>query len=255
MRVNMSMKVFTVLWLIGMVGVISLWWMNLPIPESEELQMPLWGIKLLSLIQPTFLLSVAVLVGVTLAHKVGLSAPLAEAIVNGTSMRLAIQPQLLSGIIGGLVGGIMVTAIQVCAKFVLPPDFVMKAEELSAGTPLFVRVLYGGIAEELILRWGMMTLLVWLGWRVVSQGQGEPSALCFVVGIALSAFLFGLAHLPLVFALETQVTVSLITYVIVGNSVFGLIAGYLYWRKGLEAAMISHMLVHVVMLAAPSLRS
>jgi hypothetical protein len=246
----MSMKLFTILLLTGMAGVISLWWINLPIPESEKLQLPLWGIKLLSLIQPTFLLSVAVLIGVVLAHKVGLSTPLAEAISNGNSMSLAIQPQVLPGIIGGLVGGIVLIAIQFCSKFLLPSDFVMKAEALSGNTPLLTRILYGGITEELLLRWGMMTLLVWIGWRIFSQGQSEPSTFCFVAAIALSAFLFGLGHLPLAFVLGTQVTISVITYVIVGNSVFGLIAGYLYWRKGLEAAMIAHMLVHVVMVAA-----
>ncbi len=247
------MKLFTILWLTGMAGVISLWWMNLPIPESEKLQLPLWGIKLLSLIQPTVLLSVAVLIGVVLAHKVGLSAPLAEAVSNGTSTRLAIQPQVFPGIIGGLVGGVVLSAIQFCAKFLLPSDFVMKAEALSGNTSLLTRILYGGITEELLLRWGMMTLLVWIGWRIFSQGQGEPSTFCFVAAITLSSFLFALGHLPLAFVLGTQVTTSVIAYVIVGNSVFGLIAGYLYWRKGLEAAMISHMLAHIVMVAATRL--
>jgi len=115
------------------------------------------------------------------------------------------------------------------------------------------RILYGGITEELLLRWGLMTLLVWIGWRVFSQGQSAPSTFCFIVAIALSAFLFGLGHLPLVFVLGTQVTISVIAYVIVGNAAFGLIAGYLYWQKGLEAAMIAHMLVHVVMTTATRL--
>lgn len=247
------MKLFTILWLTGMAGVISLLWMDLPIPEGEKLQMPLWGIKLLSLISPTFLLSVAVLVGVSLAHKVGLSAPLAEALSKGTSVSLAIQPQVLPGIIGGLVGGIVLVAIQLFAKLFLPPDFAMKAEALSSNTPLLTRILYGGITEELLLRWGMMTLLVWIGWRIFSRGHGEPSTFCFVVAIALSAILFALGHLPLAFQLGTQVTSSVIVYVIIANSVFGLIAGYLYWRKGLEAAIISHMLVHIVMVTATRL--
>lgn len=243
----MSMRLFTILWLTGMVGIVSLWWMKLPIPEDEELQMPLWGIKLISLIQPTFLLSITVLIGVVLAHKVGLSAPLAEAVSNRTSISLAIQPQVLPGIIGGLIGVIGLTFIQFCAKVFLPSDFITKAETLSSNTPFLTRILYGGITEELLLRWGIMTLLVWIGWRIFSKGQGVPSIFCFVSAIALSAFLFGLGHLPLAFVLGTQVTPSVITYVIVGNSFFGIIAGYLYWRKGLEAAMISHMLVHVVM--------
>jgi hypothetical protein len=168
----MSIKLFVILWLTGMAGIISLWWMNLPIPEGEKLQLPLWGIKLISLIQPTLLLSVSVLIGVALAHKVGLSAPLAEAVSNGASVSLAIQPQLLPGIIGGLVGGIVLAAIQFCAKFLLPSDFVMKAEALSNNTSLLTRILYGGITEELLIRWGLMTLLVWIGWHLFSQEQG-----------------------------------------------------------------------------------
>jgi Type II CAAX prenyl endopeptidase Rce1-like len=62
--------------------------------------------------------------------------------------------------------------------------------------------------------------------------------------------IFGLGHLPFVFAIIPNASVPLILYVIVGNSFVGLIVGYLYWKKGLESAMIAHMLAHVVMLAA-----
>jgi Type II CAAX prenyl endopeptidase Rce1-like len=246
----MSIKLFAILWLMGAAGIISLLGMNLPIAESETQQLPLWVIKLFSLITPTFLLSVAVLIGVILADKVGLSAPLAEAFSNRTSINLAIRPQIFPGIFAGLFASIVLLTIQFVAKQFLPSDFILKAEELSSNTPLLTRILYGGITEELLLRWGMMTLLVWIGWRIFDQGQGEPTMVCFVAAIAVSAFLFGLGHLPLVFALGTQVTMGIITYVIVGNSIFGLIAGYLYWHKGLEAAMISHMLFHVVMVTA-----
>lgn len=55
---------------------------------------------------------------------------------------------------------------------------------------------------------------------------------------------------PLVFALVPHASVALLLYVIVGNSFFGLIAGYLYSKYGLESSMIAHMLAHVVMLTA-----
>jgi hypothetical protein len=249
----MSIKRFAVLWLAGMAGIVSLLGMNLPIPEDAALQLPLWGIKLLSLIQPTILLFVAVWIGIALAHKVGLSAPLAEAVASGASVSKAIQPQLLPAIIGGLVGGIALVAIEFFAKPLLPIDFVTQAEAFSGNTPFLTRILYGGITEELLLRWGLMTLFVWSGWRIFAKGQGKPSALYFVMAIVLSAFLFGLGHLPLAFLFGTQITTSVITYVIVGNSIFGLIAGYLYWQKGLEAAIIAHMLVHVVIVTTTSL--
>jgi hypothetical protein len=246
----MSMKLFAILWLTGMPGVVSILGMNLPIPEDKKPQLPLWGIKLLLLIQPTFLLSVAVLIGVALAHKVGLSAPLAEALSNKTSIGRAIQPQVLPGIIGGLVGSIALIAIDFFAKPLLPSDFVMKSEAFSNNTSFLTRILYGGITEELLLRWGVMTLLVWIGWRVFAKGQFEPPTLCFLSAIILSAFLFGLGHLPLVFVLETQITALVAAYIIVGNSVFGVIAGYLYWYQGLESAMIAHILFHVVVVTA-----
>lgn len=246
----MSIKLFAILWLTGMTGVISLWGMNLPIPEDEELPLPLWGIKLLFLIQPTFLLSIAVLIGVALAHKVGLSAPLAEAVSHGNSISRGFQPQVIPGIIGGLVGSIILIAIEFFAKPLLPSDFVMKGEEFSNNISFLTRILYGGITEELLLRWGMMTFFVWIGWHIFAKGQGEPSTLCFVAAIAFSALLFGLGHLPLAFALEIQVTTLVVAYIIIGNSVFGLIAGYLYWHQGLESAMIAHMLFHIVLVAA-----
>src|SRR4029079_12436034 len=108
----------------------------------------------------------------------------------------------------------------------------------------------GGFTEELLLRWGLMTLLVWVAWRLFQRRQGAPRTFCFVGGIFVSSIIFGLGPLPLVFALVPGASVALILYVIVGNAVFGLIVGYLSWRKVLESAMMARMTAHVVMLTA-----
>jgi membrane protease YdiL (CAAX protease family) len=50
--------------------------------------------------------------------------------------------------------------------------------------------------------------------------------------------------------LVPKLTIALTSYVIAANSAFGFIAGYLYWKKGLESAMIAHMFAHVVMIGA-----
>jgi membrane protease YdiL (CAAX protease family) len=39
----------------------------------------------------------------------------------------------------------------------------------------------------------------------------------------------------------------MIAYVIIGNSVGGLVFGWLYWKKGLESAFIAHIFAHVAM--------
>jgi membrane protease YdiL (CAAX protease family) len=245
---------FTVLWLSGMVGVLSTLWLDLPI--SEELPIPLTVVKLLNLISPTFLLSIAVLVGVTLADKVSLSAPLAEAISNNTLPKLAaIKPLIIPGLMGGAIGGIMLSAWFLFWRSALPIDFITKAEELSKNTPFLTRILYGGITEEIIMRWGLMTFLVWVIGLVLQKAEGTPHIGSVILAIVISSFVFGFGHLPIAFALSSQVTTSLVLYVVIGNSLFGLIAGYLYWHTGLEAAMIAHVLVHGVMAVADSLKS
>lgn len=234
---------FIILFLFGIVGVLSTIWIALPIPV-EISQSPI-VFKLLNLITPTFLLSIAVLTGVNLAPKVGLSAPFAEALANGAPLLSAIKPQVIPGLIGGAWGRVGISALALFWRSSLPIDFVAQSENLSKQTPLLTRILYGGITEEIIMRWGLMTLLVWGEWRVFQQARGSPHPVYVAIAISISALVFGLAHLPLAFALSSEVTTSLVAYIIVGNTYFGLIAGYLYWRQGLEAATIAHITFHL----------
>ena len=60
-----------------------------------------------------------------------------------------------------------------------------------------------------------------------------------------SARVFFAGHLPIAIALSGATTLALIAYVIFANSIFGVIAGYLYWKKGLESAIVAHTLTHV----------
>jgi membrane protease YdiL (CAAX protease family) len=66
----------------------------------------------------------------------------------------------------------------------------------------------------------------------------------------ISSLVFGLGHLPVAILLFPEPPLALTLFVIVGNSAFGLIAGYLYWKKGLEAAMVAHLLTHLVLFLA-----
>lgn len=71
-----------------------------------------------------------------------------------------------------------------------------------------------------------------------------------MTAIIISSVVFGLSHLPLARALAVDFTAAIVGYIVVANSLFGFIAGYLYWKRGLEAAIIAHMLAHVVIITA-----
>lgn len=112
--------------------------------------------------------------------------------------------------------------------------------------PLLARVLYGGVTEELLLRWGLMTAVLWLAWRFLQRRNGFPKAALAWVAIAISAILFGAGHLPAAHVLIGTLDTATVVYVLGANSAFGIAFGFLFWRFGLEAAMIAHAVAHVV---------
>ena len=67
-----------------------------------------------------------------------------------------------------------------------------------------------------------------------------------LLGIVLSALVFGLAHLPVVATAVGPLPASAAAYVTLANAAFGLVAGYLFWRHGLEAAIIAHVAAHLL---------
>jgi hypothetical protein len=143
-------------------------------------------------------------------------------------------------------------AIVACWLLVRPyltAEFISRAEAFNVMLPPITRLLYGGFTEEILLRWGVMTLFVWVLWKLLGRRENQPRSACYVIAIFASALLFGAGHLPINSALSGGLTVPLTIYVITANSIFGIAAGFLYWKRGLESAIIAHMFVHVVLLA------
>ncbi|MFC6976650.1 type II CAAX prenyl endopeptidase Rce1 family protein [Halomicroarcula sp. GCM10025709] len=62
--------------------------------------------------------------------------------------------------------------------------------------------------------------------------------------IVVSAVLFGVGHLPAL-AQSVSLTPALIARTVLLNAVAGVLFGWLYWRRSLEAAMVAHASFHV----------
>jgi hypothetical protein len=235
------LRLGVLLWLGGMLGAVVLTVLILPdLLAGEALPVPLWALTLASVAQSGVLLALGTWTGVALARKVGLHAPAFEAAAASQPVAPALRPQLAPGLLWGLLAGALLAALSLIAPAALT------AVQARFDPPLVARVLYGGITEELLLRWGLMTLLVWAAWRFVQRGQGAPRALYVWAAIGLSALLFGAGHLPTAAAVVGDLTMEVSAFVVGANTVFGVLFGYLYWRYGLEAAMIAHAFAHVV---------
>ena len=99
------------------------------------------------------------------------------------------------------------------------------------------------------MRLFFMTFLVWLLAKFFAKKE-VPSAL-YWIGILLSALLFGIGHFPLAREVFGSLTPAVILRTLLANGLLAVLFGYLYWKKGLEYAMISHMtadvMLHVVL--------
>ncbi len=111
--------------------------------------------------------------------------------------------------------------------------------------PLATRLLYGGITEEVLLRWGLMSFFAWGLWRLAGR-PATPGAGRIIAAILLSALLLGAGHLPLLFGLNPHPPAWGIVLVIGVNASLGVALGWLYWRRGIEAAMLAHGLGHLI---------
>ncbi len=236
-------RLFLVLFLVGMAGVLSLLQAPFVLPADSELPLSPTMLRLLGLGQSAILVALAVLIGLLTAHKVGLHAPLVEATISRQPWWPVLQTQLGPAVLGAGLG-LLVLAIYGLLQPILMPELLVAAAGQT--TPLLTRVLYGGITEELLLRWGMMSFLVWLLWRLAQQGQGMPRPALLWLGNSLSAILFGLGHLPAITLYGVALTPAIVAAVVLGNAAVGLIYGWLYWRKGLEAAMLAHAGTHLL---------
>lgn len=246
---NRQLKLGIVVFLLGFVGVLTSLTMEIPMPEEmlEEVNKVLTPIefKLLMLLNPTILLLAGVALGTLMHQKAGLSLPVIKSWV-GFESQFSWKTILSSGILGGVLAGVGISLASMIFIPFLPMEFIQINEEFEPG--IWVKLLYGGITEEILVRFGLMTLLVFLG-RSIFKNAGQP---IMWTAIIISAIAFGFGHLPLVFTMLGTITPMLFFYIILGNTLGGIIFGWLYWKKGLESAMIAHMVTHLVMILLAS---
>ena len=229
---------------LGLLGVLSL----LLQPVSEQLlsqypefaDMPVWGLKLLVMLNPLVLLIVAAWLGALVAHRVGL-----RSLVAGTAWSIDTHRAWLQAAVAGLLTGAVLVCLDVLAAPWLGESwqrYLWQASRPNAHS-LLIGVLYGGVTEEILMRWGLMSVLAWAMWRLVGR---KHNGLAIVFAIFAVALVFGMAHLP-VLAAQLELSTGIVTRTVLLNALAGLVYGWVFWRHHLEAAMLSHACSHLAM--------
>ena len=107
-------------------------------------------------------------------------------------------------------------------------------------------VLYGGIIEELMLRLFMMSLIALIVWKLFFRKQQTVPGKVLIISNIAAAMLFAAGHLPATSALLGGVTPLVLFRCFLLNGGFGLLFGRLYRKYGIQYAMLSHALLHIV---------
>ena len=214
----------------GLVGVASLYLMPLETLLPEGIELP----RIVLLINPAIFVAIAAFVGWFAAPRAGLHAPVIEAMLQRRSWQEAARGALLPALIVGAIGGAVLLAYGAATSDL----FTQQGADMPQ--PLATRMLYGGVSEEIMLRWGMMSLLAWLLLRVRA-----PRGTALWAANVGAALLFGLGHFPALFAVLPDPPMHLVALVLLANAGLGILFGWLFMRRGLECAMLAHALTHL----------
>lgn len=103
---------------------------------------------------------------------------------------------------------------------------------------------YGGIVEEVECRLLLVSALVWLLARC-NRRVARPWM--FSLAIVLAALLFGAGHLPAAHAAGLLGAPLLVARIVLLNAVVGIATGGLFWKYGLEHAMLAHFCADLVL--------
>jgi len=230
---------------VGWLGVAALPLIVVPIIEMRmaagaALPLSLPAMAALSLIQPALLVAVGAALGAAFAPRLGYASHVA-----GVNVRRPLLRELPLAVASGLGIGVAIVLVD---RLVFGTGYA-GAPLRGIAVDLVSGMLYGGLAEEVMMRWGLMSLLARIGARLLDRSLGAPSPRVTLASIVVVTLIFAAGHLPAA-ATMGPLGVAAIARVLLLNSVAGLLFGWLFWRRSLEAAMVAHASVHVAFAAA-----
>jgi len=250
-------KIFLILLAASVFGVIAVLPYSLALQGSQlanlALPMPLWQLILVQILQNAILFAVVIALGMLAAYRVGLGMPVLETWLEKQPVGDRIKSFWLPAVLIGVIGSVLVIVID---QFIFSPILTSQFGDLLKGLGQeqlqpaawkgLLASFYGGINEEILLRLGVMSILVWLGRFISKTADGRPTQAVLWTANILAAILFGLGHLPATAAL-IPITPIVILRAVLLNGLVGVGAGYMYAKHGLESAMLTHFSADIVL--------
>jgi hypothetical protein len=240
-------RVVTILWGLSILGIVAVLPYSLTLQRdvlhAGSLPLPLPVIAILELVIQSAILFLVVMAGLRMAEDLGLGAPVLSDWLAGKPWKQDNSLDLLFTVLIGLAVCAMVAFLD--AMIFLP---LMKATGPSlpkiVTPPMWeglLSSLYGGLTEEILLRLFIMTLFAWLISKLLLNQEGPPSSWIMWTANLGSSLLYSLVLIPGTLALGFHFNEIYLTRVLLLNTLPGIIFGWLYWKRGIESAIVAHL--------------
>lgn len=235
MKLNINWRVYVKLFILGLLGSISaVPYLFFILQHNERLRVSLPEIIFNQIAQAFITLIPILLIGLMLARRIGFHLPFLE---NWKEKKSEFWIYIKQTVIYGIF---ITTYILLANSFIYQLGIKPEAR-LREIPPLIDRILasfYAGINEEIVFRLFATSFMIWLVTKVRFQKRFK-SLFNIWFGIILSSIFFSLANFSFPGNLA-NLKYPLLLRAIALNFIPGMVYGFLYWKKGLEAAMFSH---------------
>jgi len=218
--------------------------------------LPEWAFIIINLViqlgQAVVINAPLILLGLWLADRTGFGVPILSAWLRGETAREPAERMIKPVLLIGLAGGVLLVLIAIGTSALVEAEasglgLVLPDVTIPDAWKGFLASLSAGITEESLLRLFLMTFLVWLGTRIGRLPEGRPTSVLIWGANILAALLFGALHFINVAMIGLPFTPMVVLQVLLLNGLIGVAFGWLYWKYGLESAMLAHFLVDVVL--------
>ena len=220
---------FLYVWVAAIISILFFVPAALPklIPAHAHLPFSMNTLIIIQIVLYVIYATIFAAVGAYLTPRIGFRAYLADIPIKKRVFWIVLKRQFFYGAPIGFAGAII--------AYLIAPDFIAYLTNIP-----FIPRLFAGVFEEVAMRWGLMTIIVWILLRIFQRHSEIHKNILIGSGIFLSQTLFAVGHIPVLVNFGiTNPAWSVFTIFIVS-----LPWGWLFWKQGLESAFIAHSSFH-----------
>ncbi|OCL25503.1 hypothetical protein U472_14265 [Orenia metallireducens] len=196
-----------------------------------------------SILKNILIVSIFTAIGVLLHPIIKSNAPVFIAIIKKENLWQVLKIELFYASLFGIIGAIVfIYFYYIFLRLKVNKESIATMEDLRMKRYLSGRIIYDGMIAEIIMRWGLLSLIIWL----FNIYLGSINNYIRLIAIAILGVMSGLVRLLIYFRKGCEITKAFIGLVFFSNIIASLIFGVLFWWRGLMAAMIAHMFFNLL---------